>query len=345
MAPERAAGDGDAPRPLGLPGSGRQEEDEVAARPPDLSIVIVNRNTQRLLRACLASLRPEGDDLDLEVIVVDNGSADGSVEMVRAEYPEARLIVNEENTGFAIPNNQGMAAARGRHIMLLNSDTEVGRGALLRLVSVLDADPTIGLVGPALWLPSGVRQRSAASFKTPWRHFCDMLGLGRLFPRSALFANQQARLDFARPQDVDWLIAAAVVASREAVERVGGLDERFRIHCNDDDWCRRIRGAGYRIRYDPAAEVLHHSGATIGAETAVRSLDQELVSNLFAYYRKYYGNAGVAWLRFWMVWGYGARAVMARARSRLTGDEALRARGGRFGTLAWTALVGADRDG
>jgi len=338
-------GDGEAPGLPRLPGFEREEEEVTAGRTPDVSIVIVNRNTRRLLRACLASLRPEGDDLDLEVIVVDNGSTDGSVEMVRSAHAEARLIVNEENTGFAIPNNQGMAVARGRHIMLLNSDTEVRRGALLRLVSVLDADTKIGAVGPALWLPSGVRQRSAASFKTPWRHFCDMLGLGRIFPRSALFANQQARLDFERPHDVDWLIAAAVVVRREAVERVGGLDERFRIHCNDDDWCRRIRDAGYLIRYDPAAEVLHHSGATISAETAARSLDGELVSNLFAYYRKYYGNAGVVWLRFWMVWGYGARAGVAWARSRLNRDEALRARGSWFGKLVRSALVGPGRDG
>jgi GT2 family glycosyltransferase len=310
---------------------------------PDLSVVIVNRNTAGLLRACLGSLRREADDLRLEIVVVDNGSTDGSVEMVEECFPEVRLLANARNEGFALPNNQGMALATGRHVMLLNSDTEVRAGALRALVSVLESEPGIGAVGPALLFPDGRRQRSASSFKTPWRHFCDMVGLGRLFPRSAIFANQNARLDFGRPHDVDWLIAAAIVVRGSVVKEVGGLDERFRIHCNDDDWCRRIRDAGHGIRYHPAAEVVHHSGSTLQVESVTTNLDDELVRNLFEYHRKYFGTAGVLWLRIWMVVGYGTRALMALAGRAVREGDPRGRRAARFGKLALAGILGPAR--
>lgn len=319
---------------------GEDEGPKAPPSAPDLSIVIVNRNTADLLHACLRSLRADDPGLSLEIIVVDNGSTDASVEMVRRDFPEVRLIENETNEGFAIPNNQGMAVARGRHMMLLNSDTEVRAGAIGSLVEVIDAEPGIGAVGPALFLADGRRQRSAFSFKTPWRHFCDMAGLGYLFPRSTLLANQNVRLDFARAQDVDWLIGAAIVVRGSVIESVGGLDERFRIHCNDDDWCRRIHEAGYRVRYHPDAEVLHHSGSTIRAEADSAWIEDELVRNLFDYHRKYSGAAGVLWLRIWMVAGYGARAVIALLRRVVPGNADAEQRAVRFGKLAFAGLVG-----
>jgi GT2 family glycosyltransferase len=302
-----------------------------------LSIIIVNRNTRSLLAACLQSVRDDSP-AGIEIIVVDNGSTDGSVEMIESDFPEVILLRNTENRGFAEANNQALRIARGRYLMLLNSDTEVRPGALSRLTQVFEEDGSVGAVGPALRFPGGQRQRSAFSMKTPWSLFCDMLGLGRLFPTSPMFANQHDRLDYGRPTEVDWLIAAAFIIRREVMAVVGLLDEQFRIHCNDADWCYRIRKAGFSIRYEPGAEVLHHSSVTIRAERSPR-LEKEMMENLFAYYRKHYGLVGLAWARFWMVIGYGTRSALSYFR-KSSGDRAPGWNAGSFGRLAWLALVG-----
>jgi GT2 family glycosyltransferase len=308
---------------------------------PDLSVVIANRDTKALLAQCLESIRGLPDAVRVEVIVVDNGSTDGSPEMVADLYPHVHLVRNPTNTGFAIANNQGLALARGRYLMLLNSDTVVREQALERLVRFMDASPDVGACGPTLRYPDGRIQRSCFSFDSPWRHFCDMLAIGRAFPRSALLANQQFRFDHRHTAEVDWVIGAALLVRREVMEAVGVLDERFRIHCNDSDWCYRIHRSGYRVMFVHDAEVVHHSGATIRQESLREDLEAELVRNLFAYHRKHYGRLGVLWLRFWMVVGLGGRAAVLRAERALRRDVTFRAVDvARFGRRARAALTG-----
>jgi GT2 family glycosyltransferase len=318
-------------------------EDGAGTEPavPDLSVVIANRDTKALLAQCLESIRGLPDAVRVEVIVVDNGSTDGSPEMVADLYPHVHLIRNPTNTGFAIANNQGLALARGRYLMLLNSDTVVRPCALDRLVRFLDEHPEVGACGPTLRYPSGDVQRSCFSFESPWRHLCDMLAVGRIFPRSRLFANQQFRFDHRHTAAVDWLIGAALVVRREALDRVGPLDERFRIHCNDSDWCYRIRRAGYEVYFVHDAEIVHHSGVTLRQESLREDIEAELVRNLLAYHRKHYGRLGVLWLRFWMVVGFGGRAAVLRAKRALRRDVTFRAAdAARFGRRARAALTG-----
>lgn len=284
---------------------------------PDLSVVIVNRNTRALLRACLDSLVGLPDGVRTELIVVDNGSTDGSVELVRERFPQVQLIRNEENTGYAYPNNQGLEASTGRYVLLLNSDTEVRPFALARLVEFMERHPEAGACGPTLRYPDGSLQRSCYSFPSPRTTFSRMLALDALFPRSRVLGNQQLGFDHACTAPVDALLGAALLVRREALEKVGPLDERFRIHYNDFDWCYRIRRAGWEVYFVHEAEVVHHSQATTKLENDRLQLQGEIVRNLFEYHRKHYGEAGVRWLRLWLLVGFGGRALAFAALSAL----------------------------
>jgi GT2 family glycosyltransferase len=284
---------------------------------PDLSVVVVNRNTRELLTECLASIRELGGPVRLETIVVDNGSTDGSVERVRDEFPEVRLITNPENTGYAFPNNQGIAESRGRYLLLLNSDTVLRPGALARLVEFMDEHPRAGACGPLLRFPDGRLQRSCYSIPSPRTYVSNMLTLDRRFPRSRLFGNEHMGFGHDRTVEVEALLGAALLVRRETLEQVGALDERLRIHYNDFDWCLRIREAGWKIYFVHDAEVIHHLQATTRVENRHLELQPELVRNLFDYYHKHYGEAGVRWVRLWMLLGWGGRYLAFGALRRL----------------------------
>ena len=166
----------------------KNEGDEQVST-PDVSIVIVNRNTRELLRECLTSVRADLTVPDREVIVIDNGSTDGSVELLRDMFPEVRTILNTDNEGFAKPNNDGMRFAKGRFLFLLNSDARIEPGTLGVLTGFLMAHPGAGACGPRLIYPDGRLQRSVSlphSFRT---HVFDMLFLDALFPWSRFFAG------------------------------------------------------------------------------------------------------------------------------------------------------------
>ncbi len=276
---------------------------------PDLSIIIVNRNTRDLLEACLRSIIPPPDTVTAETIVVDNASNDGSVEMVRRDFPDVQLIANDTNTGFAYPNNQGLAISAGRYVLLLNSDTMVQPHALERLVAFMDDHPGAGACGPMLRYPDGRLQPSSFNFHSPWRAFCDFSGLGTLFPRSRLFGNQQRAFDHQRTGKVEAPMGAALLVRREVVETVGGLDERFRIHSNEIDWCYRMQRAGWDRYFVAEAEVVHHLGGTLRTENEGFRLQGEMLQNLFDYHRKHYGSVGLAWFRLWLGVGFGARML------------------------------------
>jgi GT2 family glycosyltransferase len=277
---------------------------------PDISVIIVNRNTRELLRACLASIRALPDPVSVEVIVVDNGSTDGSVEMVAASFPETHLIRNERNTGFAYPNNQGIAVSRGRYVMLLNSDTEVRHHALARLVEFMDARPDAGACGPALFYPDGRPQPSCRSFPSLWGYLCDMLFLDRVFPRSRLFGNMETWFDHRHTAPVDQPMGAALLVRRETLDEVGPLDERFVIYYNDVDWCYRIHRAGWGIYFVHDAEVVHHQGVTTRSENAQMQLGAEMTRNVLDYFQKHFGKRGLLWFRFWTVVGFSIRRVV-----------------------------------
>ncbi|MER3457620.1 MAG: glycosyltransferase family 2 protein, partial [Chloroflexota bacterium] len=227
-----------------------------------LSIIIVNWNTRDLLAACLESIERSlssddgaGMKLQAEIIVVDNGSTDGTVEMLRRDYPDVRLIENRHNVGFARANNQGLAASRGRYLLLLNTDAFLRGPALARLVRFMEEHPEAGVVGPRLYFGDGTLQHSCYAFPTLATEFYGAVGLDRLFPRSRLFGRYRLGYwDMRDVREVDVVMGACLMARREVFEQIGGLDERFFMYSEEVDWCYRARQAGWRIYYVPQAE-------------------------------------------------------------------------------------------
>jgi GT2 family glycosyltransferase len=223
----------------------------------NLTIAIVSYNTRDLLRQCLRSLRDYPCACETEVVVVDNASADGSVAMVREEFPEVRLLPQDRNLGYAAANNLALRGLTARYALILNSDIEVHAGALEALLGFMDGHPEAGMAGARLILPDGTVQ-------TTWRDGFTL----------AEFVRQQFYLDRLRagerrplaqgtqPLAVPHLHGACLLVRREALEQVGLLDEGYFMYCEDSDWCLRFRQAGWKLFYVPAARMLHHHGAS-----------------------------------------------------------------------------------
>lgn len=225
---------------------------------PLLSAIIVNWNTQDLLRESLSSLRTCLARVALETIVVDNGSIDGSPEMVAAEFPEVRLICNSENLGFGRGNNIGMAAATGRYFLLLNSDACLQDDSILSLVGRVRDRPEVGVAGPRLRFPDGRLQASAFRFTTLARLAVEELGLYKVLPRT-----RRAELllggywDHQGEREVDWLKGACLVVRREVFEATGGFDPSIFLYGEEEEWSRRIKAAGWSLLFTPSSEVIH----------------------------------------------------------------------------------------
>lgn len=230
--------------------------------PPDLSVVVVNWNTEELLAQCLRSVYETADSVVVEVLVVDNGSTDGSVEMVRREFPLVRLIENVENVGFARANNQAMEVSYGRYVLLLNSDAALRPGALQTMCRFMDQHSEVGIVGGKLLNPDGSFQASYMDFPAIWDEVLLLTKLYRLFrppsfPSHSLSESQEVR-------EADWVPGACLMIRQEALEHVGGLDEDYFMYSEEVDWCWRVRQAGWKIFYLPGAKVLHWGGQSIG---------------------------------------------------------------------------------
>lgn len=265
-----------------------------------LSIIIVNWNTRDLLATCLDSIERSlfsgdggGAGLETEIIVVDNGSTDGSAEMLRRDYPGVRRIENRENIGFARANNQGLAASRGRYLLLLNTDAFLRGPALAQLVRFMDEHPDAGIIGPRLYFGDGTLQRSCYAFPTLATEFYGAIGLDRLFPRSRLFGRYRLSYwDMRDVCEVDVVMGACLMARREVFEQIGGLDERFFMYSEEVDWCYRARQAGWRIYYVPQAEATHLWGGTSRTQP-VQTVVQLYHSRLL-FFRKHYGPVTAA---------------------------------------------------
>jgi len=222
----------------------------------DLSIVIVNWNTRDMLRNCLASI-PRDSELQTEVIVIDNASADGSSLMVTEEFPEVRLIQNSANLGFATATNQGLRIANGRHLLLLNSDTLVLGNVLEESVRYMDAHPDVGMMGCKVLNEDGTTQMTCSLFPSFINLLLQTLGLNRLErPR---WLRRYQMLDWARDdeREVEVISGCYLVARRTAVAQIGLLDESFFLYGEETDWCRRCAEAGWRLVFTPVGRIIH----------------------------------------------------------------------------------------
>ncbi|MCX8112124.1 MAG: glycosyltransferase family 2 protein [Bacteroidia bacterium] len=240
----------------------------------DLSVIIVSYNVKYFLRQCLQSVARAIEGLQAEVWVVDNASIDGSVEMVREEFPWVKLIANTTNLGFAKANNQAIRLARGRHILLLNPDTIVQEDTFCTVVDFLDQHPEAGAVGVKIIDGQGrFSPDSRRDLPSAWSIFCKLSGLYKLFPKSKLFARYHLTyLPENEITPVPVLLGAFMAIPKEVLDKVGLLDERFFMYAEDIDLCYRIQKAGYTNYYLPTTQIVHFKGES----TKTRSLNYVL---------------------------------------------------------------------
>jgi len=230
----------------------------------ELSTVIVTYRSRDTVPQCLAALEADATGIAHEIVVVDNASGDGVLEAVAAQFPRVRGIANRENVGYARAINQGIAATTGTYVLAMNPDCLVERGALKTLIDHLGAHPQTAVAGPMILDSDGTLQYSARGFPDHSTFFFNRYSLlTRLFPN-----NRHSRRylmtdwDHTSMRDVDWLSGAFLVVRREAIDQVGGMDERFFMFNEDVDWCRRMKSAGWTVTYVPDARVIHHIGAS-----------------------------------------------------------------------------------
>ena len=224
----------------------------------DASVVVVTHNALPWIERCLESVRGE------KVVVVDNGSGDGTVEVVREQAPDA-TVVEQENVGLAAGWNRGIAATSGRYVLILNADAWLTDGSLRRLVAFADEHPEAAIVGPRLLNPDGSLQRSVRGFPTLWRLATEYFFLRKLAPRSqALNAFYAGGFAHDEVREADFVMGACMLVRREAIEQVGPLDEAFFLFSEETDWAYRFREAGWKVLFFPGAECVHVGGASHG---------------------------------------------------------------------------------
>lgn len=283
----------------------------------DLAVVIVSWNVRDYLAECLASIYADLRRSGLlgEVWVVDNGSTDGTLALLDDIFLNTHVIKNQHNVGFGAANNQGMRAAAAlapRHFLLLNPDTIIRPGALRAMVCCLDEQPKAGMVGPRLVYGDGRFQHSAFTFPGVAQLAFDLWPLpGRLYDSrlNGRYARRQYQPNNA-PFEVDFILGAAMLVRRDVADRTDGFDEDFHMYCEEIDWCRRIRKAGWRIYTVPAAEIVHYGGSSTG-QVPARS-----VVNLWAsrsqLYRRHHGPLRLAMARLLVQMGLQRKAEAAQ---------------------------------
>ncbi len=289
-------------------------------RAPELSVIIVNWNTRAILRDCLASIPEHLRSLHHEVIVVDNGSADGSPDMVAAEFPTTRLVRNPDNRGFGTANNQGMRLARGDWLLLVNSDTQLADGSVAELCRRVRTEPGIALAHCRLVYPDGRMQNTTYRFPGLRRALLEDLGLYKLLgARRAGEALLGGYWKQDEERDVDAVAGAFMLLPRHVFERTGGFDEQLFMYGEDIEWCRRIRARGGRIRFYPQASIVHLDHASmdnrVGEDRVALCLQRE--RDLYVQWNGRVRGAAFSWVK---VSGAGVRLCYYRLRGRFGGE-------------------------
>jgi GT2 family glycosyltransferase len=276
----------------------------------DLSICIVTLNASEYLHNCLHSIVEQPDlnwesnnrgtsvttgeppagnssKLNIEVIIVDNGSVDDTLPMLQRDFPDARLIKNSTNLGFAYPSNQALRISQGKFMLLLNPDTIVLTGALNELVDYAETHPEVGICGPKVLNRDGSLQKACKrGVSRPWAAFSYFSGLSGLFPRSKFFGGYLLNyLDEDQIHEVDGISGSCMLIRREVIEQIGYLDERFFAYQEDADYCFQVKAAGWKVVYLPSARITHFGGQGGSRVQPYKSI-YEWHRSYYLYYRK-----------------------------------------------------------
>lgn len=269
----------------------------------DVSVVVVNYNTKDKLAACLQSIGENSGGLSVETIVVDNASADGSADMVRARFPSVRLIQNKENRYFTGANNQGMAASEGRNILILNSDTRVLENSLSAMSSFLDANPGAGAVTCKMYYPDGSFYKNAAKDFTFGLAVLNCTFLGAFFKSLKRRMNEEfgyAGRDWSQNQDVEMIGDCNMMLPRRVYEKIGPYDEDMKLYYTENDLCLRIRALGLKVFYIAAGRVEHHLRGTV-SQSGLKKISKIYEQDTLVYFKRYHGIAAAAVLKILIV--------------------------------------------
>lgn len=241
----------------------------------DVSIIIVNWNTRKILFDCLLSVYDQTHDVSFEVIVIDNASSDDSAKMVEINFPQAILIKNKENNGFAVANNQGMKIAQGKYVLLLNPDTIVLQGAIQNSFAFAQQHQEAAVVGIRNDDSNGTLTKNCFQFSSVQNLIISTLGLHRLFPKNRYFGRERLLWwDYLSIREVDVVAGCYMLVRRKAIEQVGMFDEAFFMYGEEMDWCWRFKQAGWKILYYPESKIIHLGGMSAAQNPVGMQLEQ-----------------------------------------------------------------------
>lgn len=261
----------------------------------ELSIIILNYKTKGLLKQCLKGIQLQHLKLNHEIIVVDNASNDSSVAMVRENFPLVKIIESSTNRGFAAGMNLGLKEAQGKYYLLLNTDIAIMEQAIESMYNFMESHPDVGLLGPKLINPDGTVQTSCRQFPTIKAILARRTPLGKLpWFKKRLKDFLMLDWDHQSNHEVDWMIGACLMARREAVQKVGLMDERFFLYLEDVDWARRFWQAGFKVYYLAEAEMVHYhqrlSAAVPGLGGLFSYATRIHIASAIKYFLKYWGK-------------------------------------------------------
>jgi GT2 family glycosyltransferase len=316
--------------------------------PPVLTVIVVNWNTKSLLRKCLRSVIDQRPPFPYEIIVVDNGSNDGSTDMIRTEFPQVCLIASESNLGFSKANNLALRRARGRYALLLNSDTVIRQDDVLsRWIDFMESTQDAGASGCRLLWPDGSHQVGDAGFRPTFStlaNFC--LFLNRLSPRRhrALFLGYKSLDGVMR---VDWVTGADLMVRTSIIADVGLLDEETFMYAEDIEWGCRTSASGYNVYYLPQLEIVHMKGASTALHGSTE-MSTMWLSNLRRLYRDYNQHQPIVIYDVTLALGFLLRTGIYYGIYAVTGNDVVKARARAVGaffrqTIAQTFRGNRDR--
>jgi N-acetylglucosaminyl-diphospho-decaprenol L-rhamnosyltransferase len=288
----------------------------------DLSIIIVTWNVRDYLSACLDSIRRESCSLQLEVIVVDSGSDDNTVEMLREQYDWVTVLPQSDNVGFTRGCNLGLAAARGYYLMLLNPDTEIIGNALERLASQLRDNPDIGIVGPHTLNADGTPQASRRHFPTLATFIYESPSFWQYTPKRIHAHYFAQELSDTAMGDVDWVQGSALMARREVLDQIGPLDTDYFMFFEEADWCKRARDHGWRVVYVGDTTIVHYGGKSTNQVPVFKQIYYQRSKLRYVY--KFSGPLPAFALRLVLILSYLHQISMEAAKAALGSRRELR---------------------
>ena len=282
-----------------------------------ISIIILSWNTRDLLAQCLDSIEQHKGDIQLEIIVVDNASTDGSQAMLREKYPQVALIINNQNLGFAKANNQAMQVAQADYFLLWNSDAFATPGAIQSLLQLAEKEPRAAIVGAQLRNADNTFQASYSPFPNQWREFLILTGLGRtiLGPSYPSLGPEEEK----GPQVVNYVAGACLLVRRQAFQEVGGFDEEYFMYAEEVDWCYTMAKHGWQVWYQPEAKVIHLGSASSAGRQPQREAD--LYRSRIRFFRKNYGSRSAQILKIQIYTSTALKNVIHGILRRLTGGR------------------------